>query len=129
MKIGATDEFESLYMAKFRQLAAPYGVFVEYALDRAGRDIGLHLTQPIASSRGRIVTPALIWFQMKGIMKQTLSIEDYKSIEEVSIVLEVAHLRFWYMNVHPKRCTLKVLAAFSRLTLRIGRAATMARPY
>ena len=38
---------------------------------------------------------------MKGIMKQTLSIEDYKSIEEVSVVLEVAHLRFWYMNVQP----------------------------
>lgn len=34
-------------------------------------------------------------------MKQTLSIEDYKSIEEVSVVLEVAHLRFWYMNVQP----------------------------
>ncbi len=101
MKIGATDEFESLYMAKFRQLAAPYGVLVEYALDRAGRDIGLHLTQPVASSRGKIVTPALIWFQMKGIMKQTLSIEDYESIEEVSVVLEVSHLRFWYMNVQP----------------------------
>ena len=99
MKIGAADEFESLYMTKFRQLAAPYGVFVEYARDRAGRDIGLHLTQPAV--KGKIVTPALIWFQMKGVMKETLSLKDYHEAEEVSVVLETAHLRFWYMNIQP----------------------------
>jgi hypothetical protein len=101
MKIGAADEFENFYMTKFRQLAAPYGLFVEYTRDRAGRDIGLHLTQPAASIKGKIVTPALIWFQMKGVMKETLSLKDYKKAEEVSIVLETAHLRFWYMNLQP----------------------------
>lgn len=101
MKIGATDEFESLYMTKFRQLAASYGVFIEYERDRAGRDIGLHLTQSAASSKGKIVTPALIWFQMKGVMKETLSFENYQDAEEVKVILETAHLRFWYMNIQP----------------------------
>lgn len=44
MKIGEKDDFEGQYMAKFRAMAAPHGVFMEYQVDRAGRDIGLHFT-------------------------------------------------------------------------------------
>lgn len=101
MKIGGRDDFENRYMGKFRALAANYGVFVEYERDRAGRDIGLHLTQPDSNRDGKIVTPALIWFQMKGIMEGTLSREEYDAVEEVALDLEVAHLRFWYLNVQP----------------------------
>lgn len=101
MRVGATDDFENRYMGRFREIAAPYGVFVEYALDRAGRDIGLHLTQPSVSGSGKIVTPALIWFQMKGIMRNTLPIDAYENSDESSVVLEVSHLRFWYMNIQP----------------------------
>lgn len=101
MKIGGRDDFENRYMGKFRALAAHYGVFVEYERDRAGRDIGLHLTQPNSNRDGKIVTPALIWFQMKGIMDGTLSREEYDAVEEVALDLEVAHLRFWFLNVQP----------------------------
>ncbi len=45
MKVGARDDFENDYMGKFRALAAPHGLFVEYERDRAGRDIGLQLTR------------------------------------------------------------------------------------
>src|SRR5947209_2265277 len=100
MKIGETDDFESQYMAKFRAIAAPHGVFVEYQVDRAGRDIGLHFTQR-KQSGGKIVLPSLAWFQMKGIMPSTLILKEYNEAEDVSVVLEVAHLRFWYMNVQP----------------------------
>ncbi|TIV60724.1 hypothetical protein [Mesorhizobium sp.] len=108
MKIGKSDDFENLYLAKFRLLAAPHGEFVEYIRDRAGRDIGLHLTQTTQPQAGKgktqhskIVTPALIWFQMKGLMNETLGIETYEATQEVSVRLETAHLRFWYMNIQP----------------------------
>jgi hypothetical protein len=101
VKIGGRDDFESVYMAKFRSLAAPYGVFVEYEKDRAGRDIGLHLTQPSRDGDGKIVTPALVWFQMKGIMENTLSLKDYRAADDVPVDLDTSHLRFWYINVQP----------------------------
>ncbi|MFA1677422.1 DUF4365 domain-containing protein [Rhizobium mongolense] len=101
MKIGARDDFENIYMGKFRALAAPHGLFVEYERDRAGRDIGLQLTRTNQAGDGKIVTPALIWFQMKGIMAGTLSLTNYQESEEVALDLEVAHLRFWYLNIQP----------------------------
>jgi hypothetical protein len=100
MKIGATDDFEAQYMARFRQLAAPHGIFVEYSADRAGRDIGLHFTQPTQAG-GKIVIPSLIFFQMKGIMPKTLALKQYEAADEASVVLEVSHLRFWCMNLQP----------------------------
>lgn len=111
LKIGAQDDFENKYMGKFRALAAPYGVFVEYERDRAGRDIGLHLTQSNKAGGGKIVTPALVWFQMKGIMAGTLSLDDYQASEEVALDMEVAHLRFWYLNVQPTYLALYVESA------------------
>jgi len=101
VKIGARDDFENIYMGKFRALAAPHGLFVEYERDRAGRDIGLQLTRTNQAGDGKIVTPALIWFQMKGIMAGTLSLAEYQKSEEVVLDLEVAHLRFWYLNIQP----------------------------
>jgi hypothetical protein len=100
VKIGAQDDFERMYMAKFRQIAAPYGIFVEYEADRAGRDIGLHFTQPSASG-GKIVTPSLAWFQMKGIMPETLSLEKFKAAKEVGVSLSLSHLQFWFINAVP----------------------------
>lgn len=101
MKIGATDDFETQYMAKFRQIAAPYGLFMEYATDRAGRDLGLHLTQAAASGSGKIVTPVSIWFQMKGIMPRTLDQAAFHAADDISVSLNTSHLAFWYMNPQP----------------------------
>jgi hypothetical protein len=38
---------------------------------------------------------------MKGIMPKTLALKQYEAADEVSVVLEVSHLRFWYMNLQP----------------------------
>ncbi|MDP9628733.1 UNVERIFIED_ORG: hypothetical protein J2W85_000781 [Ensifer adhaerens] len=100
MKIGKTDTFEDAYMAKFRSLASNYGVFVEYARDAAARDIGLHFTQ--ADNHGaRTVTPALAWFQMKGIMASTVSAEKATAAKEVSLPLQTDHLKFWFLQPVP----------------------------
>jgi hypothetical protein len=104
-------------MSKFRALAAEYGIFVEYERDRAGRDIGLHLTQPNGVGEGKIVTPALIWFQMKGIMASTLTVTEYKSSDDIPIDLDVAHLRFWYLNIQPTYLALYIECASQFLAI------------
>jgi hypothetical protein len=97
MQIGVTDDFERQYMAKFRAIASTYGIFVEYSIDRAARDIGLHFTQESADNK-KIVVPSLAWFQMKGIMTDTLPLSEYKATNIVSVPLSTNHLRFWYVS-------------------------------
>jgi hypothetical protein len=119
MKIGARDDFEHRYMGKFRALAAPHGVFVEYERDRAGRDIGLQLTRPSQTSDGSITTPALLWFQMKGIMAKTLTRRAYEYADDVAIDLDTSHLRFWYMSVLPTYLAVYVESADQFLAIDI----------
>lgn len=97
MQIGVTDDFERQYMAKLRAIASTYGIFVEYSIDRAARDIGLHFTQESADNK-KIVVPSLAWFQMKGIMTDTLPLSEYKATNIVSVPLSTNHLRFWYVS-------------------------------
>lgn len=94
MKIGKHDVFENKYMGEFRALAANFGTFVEYERDNAARDIGLHLTSTRKDGSAR-VSPALVWFQMKGIRATTLDADTAKKQGEVSISLSVEHLRLW----------------------------------
>jgi hypothetical protein len=94
MKIGKHDAFENRYMGKFRALASNFGTFVEYERDMAARDIGLHLTTPRSDGSAR-VSPALVWFQMKGIHATTLDADTAKKQGKVSIGLSVEHLRLW----------------------------------
>lgn len=100
MKIGKTDAFEDAYMAKFRAIASYHGVFVEYARDAAARDIGLHFTQ-ITRDGSKAVTPALAWFQMKGVMSSTLSAEAAKANDCITLSLSANHLKFWYLQPTP----------------------------
>jgi hypothetical protein len=100
VKIGPADDLEHRYIAKFRLFAADYGTFVEYAADRGARDIGLHFTQFTADG-GRVVTPALVWFQMKGVSASKLSKEAFDKAEAVTLQLQVNHLRFWYVAPEP----------------------------
>ena len=104
MKVGRHSAFEDAYMAKFREIAQNYGVFVEYARDVAARDIGLHFTQPHRSG-DRIVTPSLAWFQMKGIHAATLTAEAIKEAGAVQLQLDTRHLIFWYMQPAPTYLT------------------------
>ena len=99
--VGKTDAFERLYMEKFRAFASQFGEFVKYEHDRGARDIGLHLTRKLKSGQERLST-ALCWFQMKGIMASTLSAKQFeKKKGEITISLEVGHLRYWYLQPMP----------------------------
>ena len=98
--VGKTDQFEHLYMQKFRSFAAQFGHFVEYERDVAVRDIGLHLTEPLASG-GVQLTTCLCWFQMKGIMATTLPQDKAKEAPTFKYRLKVEHLRFWYLQPMP----------------------------
>lgn len=100
LKIGKSDVLEREYMQLFRQLASKYGEFVVYERDRAGRDIGLHLTRPTAGG-GETVTTTLRWFQMKGVAETTLSASEIAKLESVRLALEVKHLKFWYQLPDP----------------------------
>lgn len=101
--VGKTDAFERKYMEKFRAFASKFGEFVKYEHDRGARDIGLHLTQKLRSGKERL-TAALCWFQMKGLMDSTLSAKQFEAKKkegEITLPLEVSHLRYWYLQPMP----------------------------
>jgi hypothetical protein len=108
--IGKTDAFEQNYMAKFEQLATDHGVFVKYERDRAARDIGLHLTKDLSSGQKQ-VTNSLVWFQMKGVMATTLTLEAYEAAGSVSLSMDVEHLRHWFLDNEPTHLIVYVEAA------------------
>lgn len=109
LRIGKNDRFERLYMANFRAIAAQFGEFVEYERDRAGRDLGLHFVSQ-KNDGGEIVAPALVWFQMKGFQESTLSSDEYEALDDLRIVLDVGHLRFWYIAPEPTYLALYIEA-------------------
>ena len=96
-KIGQQDEFEGLYVEKFRSLARPFGEFVKYERDRAALDAGIHLTTK-TSSKFRNVSNTRVWFQLKGIQATTLLLADYDKASEITLDLPIDDLRFWYAS-------------------------------
>lgn len=96
MKVATIDEFESIYMAKFRALAAQHGIIVETEKDRASFDLGLVPTQGMKSPSSKLVNPAEIWFQLKGVRASTASADDIASSRTVNVVVKREHLHFWY---------------------------------
>lgn len=92
---SAQDVFERLYMGNFASLAAEYGIIVKYERDRAARDIGVHLMRKRRSG-AQTATGSLIWFQMKGLMRSTLSKDQFESQTHVKIRLSVSDLQLWY---------------------------------
>src|SRR6266850_119213 len=96
-KIGQQDEFEGLYVEKFRSLARPFGEFVKYERDRAALDAGIHLTTK-TSSIFRNVSNTRVWFQLKGIQATTLLLADYDKASEITLDLPIDDLRFWYAS-------------------------------
>jgi hypothetical protein len=98
--VGKEDEFEHWYREKFRSFTAQFGQFVEYERDIATRDIGLHLTEPLTSGGAKLTT-CLCWFQMKGIMAETLSKQEAKAAATFNCRMKVEHLRFWFLQPMP----------------------------
>lgn len=118
LKIGKNDAFERRYMGKFNGLAAEFGEFAKYERDRAARDIGLHFVERKIDG-GEIVSPSLVWFQMKGIQAETLSGEKFKKNGSASVTLDIAHLRFWYIAPDPTYLALYVESADQFLVLNL----------
>lgn len=116
--IGTTDAFEQNYMAKFEALATHHGVFVKYERDRAARDIGLHLTKDLKSGK-KLVTNALVWFQMKGVMATTLTKEAFEAAKGVSLSMEVEHLRHWFLDKEPTHLVVYVESADQFLVMNL----------
>lgn len=116
--VGKTDAFERKYMAKFREIASRFGEIVQYENDRGARDIGLHLVEQRRSGAER-VSAALIWFQMKGVMNETLPLEEYKQLESVGIRLSTAHLRFWFLQPMPTYLVVYIECADQFLVLNL----------
>lgn len=117
--VGKTDAFERKYMDKFRSIATDFGEFINYEHDRGARDIGMHLTHKLSSGKERL-SSALIWFQMKGKMASSLSLEEFESSNEISISLDVKHLRYWYLQPMPTYLVLYIESADQFLILNIS---------
>ena len=100
LKIGGEDTFERLYTAKFRNYMSKYGEFVAYERDRAGRDIGVHLTYK-SKSGGEKLSSSLCWFQLKGKMANTITKEQYDEQVEIKVRVRNDHLKFWYLQPMP----------------------------
>jgi len=96
MVVGKTDVFERKYMAKFKEFASEYGEFVNYERDRCGRDIGIHFIQRLQNGEEK-VTSSLVWFQLKGLMKETFTESDFEN-KDVKITIELKHLKYWYLQ-------------------------------
>jgi hypothetical protein len=121
--VGKTDAFERKYMEKFRHFASQFGEFVNYEHDRGARDIGLHLTHRLRSGKERLST-ALCWFQMKGIMSETLSAAEFEKNPEVKLSLQVNHLRYWYLQPMPTYLVVYIESVDKFLVLNIQKHVT-----
>lgn len=118
LAVGKTDAFERRYMEKFRMFASQFGEFVQYEHDRGARDIGLHLTHKLKSGQERL-SSALCWFQMKGIMASTLSARDFENQDNISISLDLKHLKYWYLQPMPTYLIVYIESADNFLILNI----------
>jgi hypothetical protein len=107
--IGKEDEFEGLYTEKFRVLVRGFGEFVQYDRDRVALDIGLHLTMRTGTQRR--VSHTRIWFQLKGIHKETLPLGDYQHARDVGVSVLLDHLKFWFASPEPIYLAVYVEAA------------------
>ena len=96
-KIGKTDVFEREYLEKFRAILAKHGEFISYERDRGARDLGFHFSKKNADG-SESMSSSLCWFQHKGIMRSTMTEEQFNKAEEIKIRLSVNHLRYWYLQ-------------------------------
>ncbi len=122
--MGAADELEERYMAKFASLVAGRGVIIDCRKDRFAVDSGLHLyvEGAKADKKGKErkyfhATSARVWFQFKGIQEGTLSAADFAGKDSVGVQVEIEHLKFWYASPEPVYVTFYVESVDRFLTL------------
>lgn len=122
--MGAADELEERYMAKFSSLVAGRGVLIDYRKDRFGVDSGLqfYVEGAKADSKGKErkyfhATSVRVWFQFKGIQESTLSAADFAAKGSVGVQVEIEHLKFWYASPEPVYLTFYVESVDQFLTI------------
>lgn len=99
-QISDDDELEHRYMAKLRGILGAKGLLLDYSLDRAAIDVGVHLWADVEGKKQ--VVGARVWFQAKGFHDTTVSIGDYAEAEMITTPsLEMDHVRYWYNAPEP----------------------------
>lgn len=109
-QISDDDVLEQIYMAKLRGILAERGVLLEYPLDRAAIDVGVHLWVDVEGKKQ--VVGARVWFQAKGFHDTTVTMVDYDEAETITTPsLEMDHVRYWYNAPEPVYLVLYIEAA------------------
>lgn len=99
-KIGVHDKFELAYMGKLRGVLGSRGVVLEYEMDRAAIDLGIHLW--VETKGESELTGPRIWMQAKGVHEATLSATQFAQTETVKTPsVEMDHVRYWYNAPEP----------------------------
>jgi hypothetical protein len=84
--------FEDEYTRKFETLVHRRGLLVKTVRDRAALDVGIMVTR-----RGTLeLSGTKVWFQLKGVHKETVTASDLARADHVAIPVRLDHLRFWY---------------------------------
>jgi hypothetical protein len=97
-------------MAKLRSVLTKKGVLVEYPVDRAVIDVGVHLWVDVEGKKE--ITGPRVWFQAKGFHDTTVTKADYDAAETITTPsLEMDHVRSWYNAPEPVYLALYVEAA------------------
>ncbi|MGO4489979.1 DUF4365 domain-containing protein [Microbacterium sp. 2RAF4] len=109
-QISDDDVLEQSYMAKLRSILTKEGVLVEYPVDRAVIDVGIHLWIDVEGKK-EVIGPR-VWFQAKGFHDTTVTKDDYDAAETITTPsLELDHVRAWYNAPEPVYLALYVEAA------------------
>lgn len=100
-KIGDNDVLEQIYMPKLSGILASRGILLEYKIDRAAIDIGVHLWV-VGPDGSRDVSGPRVWFQAKGFHASTVTLDKYeKSATITTQPLQLDHVRYWYNAPEP----------------------------
>lgn len=87
-------------MAKLRSILGEKGLLLDYSLDRAAIDVGVHFWVEVEGKRQ--VVGARVWFQAKGYHDTTVTAADYNEAETITTPsLEMDHVRYWYSSPEP----------------------------
>jgi hypothetical protein len=91
-RLNPEEVFEDGYTDAFVGRFHGRGVEVKYKRDRAARDVGFHLTAPGSLELSNVK----VWFQLKGIHRETLNAEKLGSMTKVAVSLDVDDIKKWY---------------------------------
>ncbi len=86
------EVFEDRYTDAFKERFHGRGLLVRYDRDRAARDVGVHLSAPGSLELSNV----RLWFQLKGVHRETCDAAALESMETVPVDLSVNDVKKWY---------------------------------